>query len=77
MIDHATIFRRRMKEARVARDLSQEAAGADMKWDRSQWAHYELGTKRPTFYSLIKIADALNVSLDWLVGRKEYGGPKP
>lgn len=34
-------------------------------------SHFECGRRLPTIYNLIKVADALCVSLDFLCGRKK------
>lgn len=71
-----SIFSKRLKEKR------EEIKKSDSKWTQAYMANkigvarptytaYELGTKEPPQDTLNKIADLLNVSSDFLIGRTE------
>lgn len=64
-------FGERINEARKAREWSilELAVRADVS--SNCISRYELGLGGPTLHSAIKLADALDVSLDWLAGRTE------
>ena len=36
------------------------------------YRHYESEHSAPSFNTLVKIADTLDVSIDWLLGRDDY-----
>jgi len=65
----------RLTKAREARGLTQAQLGerANIAW--AQVSHYENGV-RPTVDNLRKLAVALDVSIDWLVGLTNRG-PEP
>ncbi len=58
-------FAENLKRIRKERKLTQEELSR--KTNGINIAHLELGKRKPNFYSLIKIADSLNVSIDSLV----------
>ena len=64
-------FGERINEARKAREWSilELALTADVS--SSNIVRYEQGLGGPTLHNAIKLADALDVSLDWLAGRTE------
>ena len=59
----------RIKELREAKGLTQEAFGALLGVNQSTIASWESGKKSPTLANMVKIADALGVSLDEAMGR--------
>lgn len=58
----------RIKVARQAAGLSQEALGAVLGKTQSAVSQWELGTSVPEFDAAVPLARALGVSLDWLLG---------
>ena len=60
----------RLRKAREELGLTTRQLGAAIGQDGSAIAHYEAGNKMPMVPALVKLADNLNVSIDWLVGRK-------
>lgn len=62
------VFPGRLREARIECGLKQsdiaEAAGIN----RTDITKFENGDKEPKLEALGKIADCLNVSVDWLIG---------
>jgi transcriptional regulator with XRE-family HTH domain len=69
------IFQERLKTARELRKWSQsklaeEAGGLPP----SSIAHFETGTRKPSFDTLRRLANALEVSTDYLLGRVDDPG---
>jgi transcriptional regulator with XRE-family HTH domain len=63
------IFPERLREARSLRGLSQEDVARKSGLQPSAVSHFESGTRKPSFDNLRKLADALDVTIDYLVGR--------
>ncbi|WP_270213453.1 helix-turn-helix domain-containing protein [Dorea formicigenerans] len=61
----------RLKELREERGLSQMAAGTVLGVSRSTIAGYETKGREPDAHMLITMADFYDVSMDYLVGRKD------
>lgn len=59
----------RIRASRKERNLSSEAVAEKVNIAVETLWHYENGSKRPSLQTLCSIADALDVSLDYLVGR--------
>jgi transcriptional regulator with XRE-family HTH domain len=64
-------FPTRLKKAREARDLSQSELAEKAGLQASAISHFETETRRPSFANLRKLADALQVSTDYLLGRSD------
>ena len=62
------IFRERLKSARELRGYSQEELAKRARMPPSSIAHFETGRK-PSFDSLRRIAIALEITTDFLLGR--------
>ncbi len=60
----------RMKELRKERRLRQEDIAAALKLSLSAYCRYEQGKREPTASVLESIADHYNVSVDYLLGRR-------
>jgi transcriptional regulator with XRE-family HTH domain len=63
------IFRKRLKEAREMRGYKQEQLADRAKMPATTIAHFEAGTRKPSFDSLRKLAIALEITTDYLLGR--------
>ena len=61
----------RLKELREERGLSQMEAGTALGVSRSTIAGYETKGREPDVHMLITMADFYNVSMDYLVCRKD------
>ena len=63
------MFGKRLRATRLSRGMTQEklseAAGVALR----TYQAYEQGTRRPSFEILVKLADLLSVSTDYLLGR--------
>ncbi len=61
---------KRIKEFRLKAGVSQNKLARETGFSVTSIANIERGvTKEPSIYTIIKIADALKISLDELVGR--------
>ena len=67
----SAIFPERLKKARETRDLSQSELAGAARLPASSISHFESGARKPSFDNLKRLATALNVSTDYLVGRVE------
>jgi transcriptional regulator with XRE-family HTH domain len=72
----AEIFGARLKAARREQGIGQRALAAYLGVSKSSIAKYESGTHTPSVPVLLRLARALNLSLDTLLGTPS-GGPPP
>lgn len=63
------IFKERLKKARDLRGYNQEDLAARAEMPASSIAHFETGTRKPSFESLRRLAIALEITTDYLLGR--------
>ena len=67
---HATdMFMDRLRAAREARRISQVELAERTGLQSSAISHFETGTRKPSFDNLRRVADALRVTTDYLLGR--------
>jgi transcriptional regulator with XRE-family HTH domain len=71
------IFPERLRQARELRRLSQAELASRAELQPSAVSHFETGTRRPSFDNLRRLADALQVSTDYLIGRSESPSGAP
>lgn len=64
-------FSERLKELRKQAHLTQVELAGKLGIVQSSYADWERGKKKPTQDNLVKIAQVLNVSVDYLVGNSE------
>lgn len=62
-----------LRNARESRNIKQQELAELMYCDISTISHYENERRTPNIHVLVQMADALNMSLDTLVGRKYNG----
>ena len=62
-------FPERLRAARNTRELSQEALAKRADLQPSAISHFETGARKPSFDNLRRLADALEVTTDFLLGR--------
>lgn len=60
---------KRLKEIRMQRGLSQQKLGDMVGVTKVSICGYENGTRVPTIDNLVKLADSLNITIDYLLGR--------
>lgn len=65
-----TIFTERLKKLRLKKGLTQKDIADLVHVNRVTYTNWEKGKREPSFENLIKLADLLEVSLDWLFGRE-------
>ncbi len=63
-----------LKELREELKISQNKLAKDIGISQSNICEYEKGTVEATESVILKIADYFDVSIDYLLGRKEYDG---
>ena len=61
---------KRVKELRMKKGLSQQELGNNIGVTKVSICGYENGTRVPTIDNLIKLSDALDVTIDYLLGRE-------
>jgi putative transcriptional regulator len=64
-------FSERLKDLRKQAGLTQVDVAGKLGISQQAYASWERGTKKPTQENLVKIAQILNVSVDYLVGNLE------
>lgn len=63
------IFAERLRQAREMRGLSQSELAEKAGLQTSAVSHFEVGRRAPSFDNLKRLAEALQVSIDFLSGR--------
>lgn len=63
------IFKERLKAARVLREMNQTDLAVKAGLPPSSVSHFESGARKPSFENLKRLATALNVTTDYLLGR--------
>ena len=62
------IFYERLKAARINAGLSQSAVGEKFNAPKQYISRWEKGVQEPSLAALYDLADALDVSVDYLLG---------
>ena len=73
-MESKNIFAKRLLETRNKLDLSQEELAKRAKLQPTAVSHFETGTRKPSFDNLRRLADALEVTSDYLLGRTDDPG---
>jgi len=63
------IFQERLKSARELRKWTQTQLAEKAGLPPSSIAHFETGSRKPSFDTLLRVATALVVTVDYLLGR--------
>lgn len=63
------VFPQRLKNARELRALDQAQLAARAGLPSSSISHFETGSRKPSFENLRRLAKALEVTTDYLLGR--------
>ena len=65
-------FAERLHDLRVERGLNQSALAEALGTTQRRISYWETGKVEPDLISLCKLAEFFSVSLDYLVGLKDY-----
>lgn len=63
------VFPQRLQALREKRGLSQEELAKRSGLQPTAISHFETGTRKPSFDNLRRLADALETTVDYLMGR--------
>lgn len=66
------MFGKRLRSARLKRGFTQQSIADKILISLRTYQKYEQGTRFPSYEVLIDLADNLNVSIDWLLGRDDF-----
>ncbi len=66
------ILSKRLYELRTLEGLTQQDVALHLKISYQSYQAYERGIAVPSLKNFIKLADFFDVSLDYLVGKKDY-----
>lgn len=66
------MFNKRLREMRMKRGFTQQRLADTLNIALRSYQCYETGTRTPCYDLLINIADVLDVSLDYLLGRDDF-----
>lgn len=72
--DPSDIFKERLKAARDLREMKQNELAEKARLPPSSIAHFESGNRKPSFDNLRRLATALEVTTDYLLGRVDDPG---
>ncbi|NKC11720.1 MAG: helix-turn-helix domain-containing protein [Gammaproteobacteria bacterium] len=64
-------FKNRLREVRELRDLSQGELARRAGLPPSAVSHFESGSRKPSFANLRRLAEELQVTSDYLLGRSD------
>jgi transcriptional regulator with XRE-family HTH domain len=64
-------FAERFNKLKLEQNTSTVKIARKLEIGQSSVCKFGLGTSKPTFYNLLKLADIFDVSLDYLVGRSD------
>ena len=64
-------FGKRLRETRIQKNLTQQALADKIKVELRTYQRYEQGSREPSFATLLALANALEVSTDYLLGHNE------
>ena len=66
------IFNKRLREIRKSRKLTQQELADKVNVAMRTYQCWEQGKHAPSYDVLIMLADILNISVDYLLGRDEF-----
>ncbi len=70
-----SIFAQRLKEMRIANNLTQEKLAARLDYGYTAIANYESGRNEPSISDFARLCEALNASADYLLGLSDVRRP--
>lgn len=66
-----TGFGSRLKEIRSSKKVTQKAMAEYLEIQETSYQMYEYDKREPSFETLVKICDHLQISADYLLGRSD------
>lgn len=66
------MFHDRVRSARIARGFTIQEMADNTGFPMRHYQKFEAGEVRPTYETLVQIADLLSVPIDFLLGRDEF-----
>ena len=66
------MFGKRLRAMRIKRNFTQPQLAELIDVALRTYQGYEGGTRSPSFDTLVKLADTLDVSIDYLMGRDDW-----
>ena len=66
------MFNTRLREIRMKRGFTQQNMADYIDVALRSYQHYETGSRTPSFDVLVRIADILEISTDFLLGRDDF-----
>lgn len=66
------VFGKRLKELRNEKHLGQNRLAEELQFSNASISYWETGKKEPSASALFKLAQYFDVSLDYLLGLKDY-----
>lgn len=70
-------FAERLREARNQKHIKQREMAEHLQIGLRSYQNYEGGQREPDFKTLVALADLLDVSADYLLGRTDRQEPYP
>ncbi len=65
------MFNLRLKDLRKNQKITQKQLATDIGLSERNYQSLEYGNIKPSYDTLLKLADYFNISLDYLVGRSD------
>ena len=66
------MFNKRLRQVRMDKKITQQAISDSVGIALRTYQCYEQGTREPSLSMLVSLADALNVSADYLLCRDDF-----
>lgn len=66
------MFGKRLREMRMLRHFTQQQLADLLNIALRSYQKYEQGEREPSYNTLIRVADILDVSVDYLLGRDDF-----
>lgn len=65
-------FRKRLKELRIERNVSQQELGKLVNTSKMAVSHWESGHSEPSIAQLITLSTFFEVTVDYLIGKTDF-----
>lgn len=69
------VLMERLRKLRSKKDYTQEEVSRLLGINRARYTQYELGSRKPDFETLRKLAELYNTSIDYLLGSTDIEAP--